>query len=344
MAGRRRGYISHFPRSAWLVALAATMAALQPSVSAVFGRWAPAGPLHGIGAGGKVLRSRAPHPCRRGSCSRRSHATPDRGGRRRAVDSSNGGGNGAAAVGSPGSWGASYLPNPPDLFKLAFVLVPPAMVRWPGYEWHASFVVAFPAYLALMRRWPGPSWLGGSPWVPEVLSAAQPDVLRSPLAGVASGSTYRGYVSCGAVLGVLLPLALLAWRALCVVVAAVRQQPAGWDLNPAAALAIAHTFWLFAQIQTEDYHRRQRFPQLLRVMVPIVYNTLRIPVLWAWFSAALHPAVGAQASWPMLFAAAGNLFFWTFNLLFFLLPVAMRAYAKAYFHELELPRGGRDGE
>mmetsp|Transcript_171015 Transcript_171015/g.548007 ORF Transcript_171015/g.548007 Transcript_171015/m.548007 type:complete len:344 (+) Transcript_171015:44-1075(+) len=245
------------------------------------------------------------------------------------------------ATGRSGSWGASYVPNPPDVLKFALVMVSPAVFRWPGFAGHVAFVLTFPAYLALLRAWPGPSWLGGKAWVTPPSGAASgsggdsPDLLQSPLGGLATGGGYRGYVSCGAIFGVLLPGALLLASLLSMALGAFCQgQTLQLRFAPAMDSAVAHTSLLMAQILTEDYHRRRSFPPMLRILVPIVYNTVRLPVLWTWVGASLR---GGWSAVPMATVALGNFLFWHFNLLFFLLPIASRAYAKSYFHLVEKP-------
>lgn len=241
--------------------------------------------------------------------------------------------------GAERSWGASYLPNPPDLLKLALLLLPPALVRWPGHGWHVAFVIAFPAYLSLLRAWPGPAWLGGTPWALEATDTVRAkdetaSLPRSPLGPAAAGRGYRGYVTCAAVVGVLLPGAIFACSAAKMAIALMRGSLHAPCFSAAGALGIAHTFLLMAQILTEDYHRKRSFPLILRILVPICYNALRLPLLWSWVVAALSEG---SSSWLLIVAALGNFLVWYFNLLFFLLPVALRAYAKAYFHAVETP-------
>jgi len=231
------------------------------------------------------------------------------------------------------SWGASYLPNPPEFLKSAAIVIMPLAARWTGWQWHVAFVVVFPLYMALLREAPGPKFLGGHAWapVPASLSDSAAAQLKSPLGSVGKGKGYRAYVSTGAVFGALLPFAVLVMTLLTMAFAALRGTNPGFYFGVASKLAMAHTFLLLAQILTEDFHRTRDFPPTLRILVPIIYNSIRLPVLWSWVSASWL----ATGSWPMFVVASGNCIFWHFNLLFFLVPIAMRQYSRSYFHICE---------
>eukprot|EP00929_Paragymnodinium_shiwhaense_P004040 TRINITY_DN104765_c0_g1_i1.p1 TRINITY_DN104765_c0_g1~~TRINITY_DN104765_c0_g1_i1.p1 ORF type:complete len:330 (-),score=26.39 TRINITY_DN104765_c0_g1_i1:2-991(-) len=241
------------------------------------------------------------------------------------------------------SWGASYFPNPPELLKLMAVLLPAILLDWKQKAFHVVFVLAVPVYTTVLRAWPGPGWLGGTPWQehePSKASESLDGAVRNPLGHLATGSAYKKYVSVGALLGALLPMVCFVAKVLyCLQVFANKGQQGArlaMACSPLESMLVAHTFLLLAQIIMEDFHRGRNYPPLLRILIPIAFNTVRLPVLWSWFCASFD-----ANSRMMVTLAGGNFFFWLFNLLFFLIPVALRAYAKAYFHHVESPAGER---
>jgi hypothetical protein len=98
----------------------------------------------------------------------------------------------------------------------------------------------------------------------------------------------------------------------------------------AAQLLLRPVFWACCQLVTERASRRT-FPALplpIRILVPVLYNSVRIPLLW---ECAISPYWGGVGR---TFAFL-NLAFWSVNLFGFLLPVATMRYLRAHFFMVE---------
>jgi hypothetical protein len=98
----------------------------------------------------------------------------------------------------------------------------------------------------------------------------------------------------------------------------------------AAQLLLRPVFWACCQLVTERASRRT-FPALplpIRILVPVLYNAVRIPLLW---ECAISPYWGGVGR---IFAFL-NLAFWSVNLFGFLLPVAAMRYLRAHFFMVE---------
>lgn len=98
----------------------------------------------------------------------------------------------------------------------------------------------------------------------------------------------------------------------------------------AARLLLRPVFWACCQLVTERACRRT-FPALplpIRILIPVLYNSIRIPLLWECAVAPCWGAVGRTF-------AVLNLAFWSANLFGFLLPVAVMRYLRAHFFMVE---------
>ncbi|XP_008804031.2 uncharacterized protein LOC103717428 [Phoenix dactylifera] len=148
-------------------------------------------------------------------------------------------------------------------------------------------------------------------------SSAAPDPpifgFRNPLLAI--------YVSVGALLGLLLPIAYILDGVL-----------AG-DKEGIKAAA-PHVFLLAAQVFLENVTFSGRFSLPIRAFVPIFYNTKRLFTLADWVRHEIGKVEDDHGSPRRLFAgralAVANMGFWAFNLFGFLLPVYLPRVFKRY--------------
>jgi hypothetical protein len=80
----------------------------------------------------------------------------------------------------------------------------------------------------------------------------------------------------------------------------------------------------------------KKAPLPLRILVPVAYNTARLPYLWNW---ALSAAADTSST-PLLgvvgtVLAIANFVYWAANLFAFLIPVAIIRYMRAHFFCVE---------
>ncbi|RWW09939.1 hypothetical protein GW17_00026541 [Ensete ventricosum] len=130
------------------------------------------------------------------------------------------------------------------------------------------------------------------------------------------------YVSVGAVVGLLLPVAYILDGVL-----------AG-DKEGIRAAA-PHLFLLAAQVFLEGVTFSWRFSLPMRAFVPIFYNTKRLFTIVDWLASEFGKAEGEHGAARRLLAgralAVANLAFWAFNLFGFLLPVYLPRALKGYY-------------
>lgn len=88
-----------------------------------------------------------------------------------------------------------------------------------------------------------------------------------------------------------------------------------------------------------------KLPLPIRILIPVAYNTLRIPSLHAW---AFFPTSTAFVlSKPLRILGVANLLYWYANLFLFLIPVGVMRYLRAHFFAVEatevtVRKGGDD--
>ncbi|WOL06080.1 hypothetical protein Cni_G14812 [Canna indica] len=130
------------------------------------------------------------------------------------------------------------------------------------------------------------------------------------------------YVSAGAVVGLLLPLAHILDGVL-----------AG-DKEGVEAAA-PHVFLLTAQVFLEGVTFSGGFSLPVRAFVPIFYNTKRLFTIINWVASEVGKAEGAHGAARRVLAgralAVANLGFWAFNLFGFLLPIYLPRAFKRYY-------------
>jgi hypothetical protein len=102
--------------------------------------------------------------------------------------------------------------------------------------------------------------------------------------------------------------------------------------------ALRSVFLQSCQVVTESVVCR-RFslwvPLPVRILVPVLYNALRIPYLWNWVTAGAVPPAATLLG-PMRILGLLNLLYSGINLFGFLLPVAVIRYLRAHFLAVEV--------
>ncbi|EJK58948.1 hypothetical protein THAOC_20889 [Thalassiosira oceanica] len=156
-----------------------------------------------------------------------------------------------------------------------------------------------------------------------------PNLIANPLGYAMTGSKrYRRWLRLGAVIGLLLPLAMLielsidssgAWLSL----------PSGCSVSRVRMLLGCPVFLLCTQALTEAVARIALLPLPLRILIPVSYNLMRLSTIHCWAFPA-NPI-------PRTIQALGvtNLIYWYANLLFFLVPVGVVRYMRAHFFAVE---------
>ncbi|KAI3731322.1 hypothetical protein L1987_62510 [Smallanthus sonchifolius] len=120
------------------------------------------------------------------------------------------------------------------------------------------------------------------------------------------------YVSIGALIGLILPVAYIVHGVL------------EGDKEGIKA-AVPHVFLLACQVLMEAVSFSGGFSLPVRVFVPVVYNAMRMYAILDWVkSEMMKGSVGRGI-------AMGNMVFWGFNLFGFLLPVYLPKAFKKYY-------------
>ena len=88
--------------------------------------------------------------------------------------------------------------------------------------------------------------------------------------------------------------------------------------------------------------KRRKVPLPFRVLVPVVYNAIRIFLIWDWLMLPVKIGYLSRS------LASINMIYWTLNLFGFLLPVATLRYLRAHFfcveaEEVVMREGYEDG-
>ena len=156
-----------------------------------------------------------------------------------------------------------------------------------------------------------------------------PNLIANPLGYAITGSRrYRRWLRLGAVIGLLLPLAMLieltidssgTWLSL----------PSGCSVSRVRILLGCPVFLLCTQASTEAVARISLLPLPLRILIPVSYNLLRLSTIHCW--------AFPSDEIPRTIQALGvtNLIYWYANLLFFLVPVGVVRYMRAHFFAVE---------
>jgi len=144
-----------------------------------------------------------------------------------------------------------------------------------------------------------------------------PDIMMNPLgAPLTESVAYHNWLRCGALVGYILPIFAV-----------------GFYLHTnqiyLASRAGTSVFIISCQIVTEYASKKLMAPLPLRILIPMVYNAMRIGPLYDWIRLYHHMSL-----WGKLLSI-GNFFYWTSNLFFFLIPIASMRYFRSHFFCVE---------
>ena len=108
--------------------------------------------------------------------------------------------------------------------------------------------------------------------------------------------------------------------------------------SPVRACA-RHLFLLCCQIMTEASTKRRvtTVPLPIRVLVPCIYNTIRLQYLWWWVQSSFLSlsASSSLLSTASLVLAVLNMVYWSLNLFGFVIPIATMRYMRSHFFCVE---------
>ena len=155
-----------------------------------------------------------------------------------------------------------------------------------------------------------------------------PNLVANPLGlSLTTSRMYRAWLRVGATLGLLLPTLVLT-------ISIVGNK---YAIGLASLIENAKhvrrivgdpLFLLCFQAMTEAVARAALLPLPMRILVPVVYNTVRLHPLHAWAFSSIIPQ-------SLRILGIGNLLYWYANLLFFLIPVGVVRYLRAHFFCVE---------
>ena len=154
-----------------------------------------------------------------------------------------------------------------------------------------------------------------------------PNLVANPLGlSLTTSRMYRLWLRLGATLGLLLPTLVL-------IISIVGNKCAiglGLIENAEHVRRIVGDplFLLCFQAMTEAVARAALLPLPMRILVPVVYNTVRLHPLHAWAFSSTIPQ-------SLRILGISNLLYWYVNLLFFLIPVGVVRYLRAHFFCVE---------
>ena len=98
-----------------------------------------------------------------------------------------------------------------------------------------------------------------------------------------------------------------------------------------------HLFLLCCQIMTEASTKRRvtTVPLPIRVLVPCIYNTVRLSYLWWWVQSSFLSSSSSLLSTAPLVLAVLNMVYWSLNLFGFVIPIAAMRYMRSHFFCVE---------
>lgn len=159
-----------------------------------------------------------------------------------------------------------------------------------------------------------------------------PNLVANPLGlSLTTSRIYRIWLRLGATLGLLLPTLALG-----LTIVGSKYQPLGVSAFIENAELVRTSlgdplFLLCFQAITEAVSRAALLPLPMRILIPIVYNTVRLSPLYAW----AFPTMGSTIPTMLRILGVCNLLYWYANLLFFLIPVGVVRYMRAHFFCVE---------
>lgn len=159
-----------------------------------------------------------------------------------------------------------------------------------------------------------------------------PNLVANPLGiSLTSSRIYRLWLRLGATLGLLLPTLLLTIN-----IVGSKYPFIGFgsltENSEHVRKSIGNPLFLLCfQAMTEAVARAALLPLPMRILVPVVYNTVRLSPLYAW----AFPAQDSTIPTLLRILGISNLLYWYANLLFFLIPVGVVRYLRAHFFCVE---------
>ncbi len=202
-------------------------------------------------------------------------------------------------------------------FAMCFLdlrLISPAEFLW---------VIFFTGYLVLLSFLASSSKSVanvGEPMLPPLPPQRHvPDLIREPLGKQLTDSAiYRNWLKLGVILGYILPNLAVGFYKFS-------------NQRVLAKLCAKGVFFISCQIITENVMKKIFAPLPLRILVTLVYNSIRMVGLYDW---VMFP--GEMKLWGLgRVLAVGNFMYWGLNLFGFLLPVATMRYMRSHFFCVE---------
>mmetsp|Transcript_3622 Transcript_3622/g.6178 ORF Transcript_3622/g.6178 Transcript_3622/m.6178 type:complete len:201 (-) Transcript_3622:51-653(-) len=140
-----------------------------------------------------------------------------------------------------------------------------------------------------------------------------PDLVANPLGfGFTNSEEYDTWLKTGVLLSLFLPVGMIL------------KFSSGSAKQMQVARACARPlFLLCCQAVGESLTRKFVSPLPIRIMVPILFNAIRLGPLVAWLATPMGPASKLLAGL--------NLAYWSVNLFGYLIPIAAMRYMRAYF-------------
>ncbi|KAL9183803.1 hypothetical protein ACHAXT_004659 [Thalassiosira profunda] len=202
-------------------------------------------------------------------------------------------------------------------------------------------LIAMSLYLIGLASWCAAPKVGSTDHRPLVNMPSLPEkghvphLITNPLgASLTNSRTYRTWLRLGALLGILLPTVTLVQLTL------GNANPAIMDLlewmnvgNVAEAkrLVGGPMFLLCCQALTEAVARAALLPLPIRILIPVLFNSVRLPSLQSW----AFPSAGTIIPTSLRALGVANLLYWYANLFLFLIPVGVVRYLRAHFFSVE---------
>lgn len=162
-----------------------------------------------------------------------------------------------------------------------------------------------------------------------------PALISNPLgASLTNSRLYKTWLRLGAVLGVLLPVIVLAQLSLRSNYPLLINSMGNISVDNIGELKRivgGHTFLLCWQALSESISRAALLPLPIRILIPVSYSVLRLSSLQAW----AFPVSKSVMPISIRILGISNLLFWYANLAFFLIPVGVIRYLRAHFYCVE---------
>jgi len=157
----------------------------------------------------------------------------------------------------------------------------------------------------------------GMPSVPSLPKQGHvPSMIRNPLGYTFTHSkSYKLWCQLGTILGFLSPIIFIGLS---------YQQTQ--IIKPCAR----PLFFLSCQIITETLSQRSLVPLPIRILIPVLYNAVRLGSLWNWTVSSMKGGILIGKVLSTL-----NMMYWTINLFGFLIPNATMKYMRAHFFCIE---------